>query len=340
MNSKFKKNLLEEVIEIARTASKSIMAIYEKDFAIELKNDGSPLTKADESSHHIIQEGLTYLNPHLPVLSEESPEKEVRDRRNWKSYWLVDPLDGTKEFVKRNGEFTVNIALIEGNRATLGVVLAPALQIEYSGSIELGAWRQYKNQDKIKINTSLVHDRPIRIVGSRSHTDAALDKHIKTLGDYQLKKIGSSIKTCYIADGQADLYPRFGPTSEWDTAAAQAILESAGGSMIDLFGQPLRYNTKDDFLNPNFIAFGNPNLSWLQSFIKNSGKKIETAAFKNVEKLKALRVTHQDLDQAISRLKNDPDLDQITLKRLKKRKLLVKDMIARLESDLIPDINA
>ena len=264
MNSKLKHKLLDEVRRIARASSKSIMDIYEKDFSIEFKNDGSPLTKADQVSHRIIQKGLAKLSPRLPVLSEESPKNEVHDRRNWESYWLVDPLDGTKEFVKRNGEFTVNIALVEANRATLGVVLAPALRVEYSGSIGLGAWRQYKNQARVKISTSLFQNRPTRVVGSRSHSNTAVANYIEALGNYELKEIGSSIKICYIADGKADVYPRFGPTSEWDTAASQAILESAGGGMMDLVGQPLRYNTKNNLLNPHFVAFGDPTQVWLQ----------------------------------------------------------------------------
>jgi 3'(2'), 5'-bisphosphate nucleotidase len=166
--------------------------------------------------------------------------------------------------VKKNDEFTVNIALVEKNRATLGVIIAPALRVEYSGSIGLGAWCQHKNQAKIKINTSLLQNRPTRVMGSRSHQNTATENYIKALGDYDLKEIGSSIKTCYIADGQADVYPRFGPTSEWDTAASQAILESAGGGMIDLAGKPLRYNTKNDLLNPHFVAFGDPTQAWLQ----------------------------------------------------------------------------
>jgi 3'(2'), 5'-bisphosphate nucleotidase len=264
MNFKRKHKLLDEVKRVARAASNSIMDIYGQDFAIKLKNDGSPLTKADQSAHRIIQKGLAKLSPRLPVLSEESSENEVCDRRNWESYWLVDPLDGTKEFVKKNDEFTVNIALVEKNRATLGVIIAPALRVEYSGSIGLGAWCQHKNQAKIKINTSLLQNRPTRVMGSRSHQNTATENYIKALGDYDLKEIGSSIKTCYIADGQADVYPRFGPTSEWDTAASQAILESAGGGMIDLAGKPLRYNTKNDLLNPHFVAFGDPAQAWLQ----------------------------------------------------------------------------
>ncbi len=266
---KQKLKLLEEIKKIAQKASESIMDIYKESFEIQIKNDGSPLTKADENAHHVIKGILSNIDPQLPLLSEESLAEEFKERRNWKSYWLVDPLDGTKEFVSRNGEFTVNIALIEDTRATLGVVIAPAMQIEYSGITGLGAWRREKDGKTCEIKVSQPHNPCIRVLGSRSHSNAGLENYLATLGNHKLKKMGSSLKICRIAEGEADLYPRFSPTSEWDTAASQAILESAGGSMIDLDGQPIRYNTKNGLLNPHFLAVGDPEKNWLKSALSD-----------------------------------------------------------------------
>ena len=259
------RKLLDEITKVADTAGEAIMAVYEGDFAVELKDDRSPLTEADRASHRVIRDGLSSLRPVFPVLSEESSSEEVENRGDWQCYWLVDPLDGTKEFVKRNGEFTVNIALVEHNRAILGVVAAPALGIEYGGALGSGAWRRGADGLSVPIKVSKAHAPPLRVVGSRSHPSAALASFLETLGPHELKPMGSSLKICLVADGQADVYPRLGPTSEWDTAAAQAILESAGGGMMDLAGQPLRYNTKDDLLNPHFLAFGDPERDWLQA---------------------------------------------------------------------------
>jgi len=265
MEPRVQRKLLEELTKIADTAGDAIMAVYEGDFAVEVKDDKSPLTEADRASHRIIGDRLASLTPDLPVLSEESSSEEIESRCDWQCYWLVDPLDGTKEFVKRNGEFTVNIALVEDNRAVLGVVGAPALNIAYRGALGLGAWRRGADGLSVPIRVSKAHSRPLRVVGSRSHPSTALASFLEALGAHELKPIGSSLKICLVADGQADIYPRLGPTSEWDTAAAQAILESAGGGMMDLAGQPLSYNTKDDLLNPQFLAFGDPEREWLQA---------------------------------------------------------------------------
>ena len=259
------RKLLEELREIAEAAGTAIMAVYDSDFAVELKDDSSPLTAADRASHQIIRDGLATLESAVPVLSEESPAEEVQDRAEWECFWLVDPLDGTKEFVKRNGEFTVNIALIENNRATIGIVLAPALGVEYRGALGSGAWRCGTDGLSVPISVSTPHAQPPRVVGSRSHPSAALAGFLEAMGPHELKPMGSSLKICLVADGQADVYPRLGPTCEWDTAAAQAILESAGGGMMDMAGQPLRYNTKDDLLNPHFLAFGDHGRDWLQA---------------------------------------------------------------------------
>lgn len=254
---------LNELRSIAARAGDAIMAVYEKDFDVEFKEDQSPLTEADRASHECIVEGLSSLDPMLPILSEESAPEELVDRRSWERYWLVDPLDGTKEFVKRNGEFTVNIALIDDARAVLGVVLAPAMGLEYAGALDLGAWKRRENARPEAISVTLRQTGDPRVVVSRSHPSAALAAYLENIGPHELKPMGSSLKICLVADGQADVYPRLGPTSEWDTAAAQAILESAGGSMMDPAGRALRYNTKDSLLNPYFLAFGDPNRDWL-----------------------------------------------------------------------------
>lgn len=258
-----KQALLNELRAIATAAGDAIMSIYGGEFAVELKDDQSPLTEADRVSHELIVAALKSLRPALPVLSEESAPEELTNRLSWERYWLVDPLDGTKEFVKRNGEFTVNIALVEQNRASVGVVLAPAKELEYSGAFGLGAWRRVSGGPLEEFRTALHQTGPIRVVCSRSHPSGALAAYLKRLGPHELKPMGSSLKICLVADGQADVYPRLGPTSEWDTAAAQAILESAGGSMMDPAGQALRYNTKDGLLNPYFLAVGDPDRDWL-----------------------------------------------------------------------------
>jgi 3'(2'), 5'-bisphosphate nucleotidase len=255
--------LLDAICDIARTAGTAILEVYGRDFGVQLKHDRSPLTEADELSHDIIRRGLAGLTPRLPLLSEESAPSELVERRSWSRFWLVDPLDGTKEFLKRNGEFTVNIALVEEGRAVLGVVLAPVLERLYCGALELGAWREDARGARKPIGVSATVSPTVRVVGSRSHPSHELAMYLAALGPYELVSMGSSLKICLVAEGSADLYPRLGPTSEWDTAAAQAILESAGGRMIDLAGHPLRYNTKDHLLNPHFLAFGRGGRNWL-----------------------------------------------------------------------------
>jgi 3'(2'), 5'-bisphosphate nucleotidase len=261
--SPVRRQLLDEVRAIAARAGDATMEVYSGHFAVELKDDRSPLTAADRASHTIIRDGLDALDPRLPLLSEESPPEELRDRLEWRRYWLVDPLDGTKEFVKRNDEFTVNIALIEDHRAVLGVVLAPALGLEYAGALGLGAWRRRGAGEPEAIRTAVARPGPARVVGSRSHASAELQTYLTRLGPHEMTAMGSSLKICLVADGQADVYPRLGLTSEWDTAAAQAILESAGGGMMDLAGRMLRYNTKESLLNPHFLAVGDCDRDWL-----------------------------------------------------------------------------
>jgi 3'(2'), 5'-bisphosphate nucleotidase len=265
MKDRDESTLLEEIRQIAREAGAAIMQVYGRDFDVELKDDRSPLTEADRLAHGIITQRLGSLAPRLPVLSEEAPPEAIRDRASWERFWLVDPLDGTKEFIKRNGEFTVNIALIAGNAPVLGAVLAPALGHEYFGGAELGAWRRRgeSSAEPIRVRRA---SAPLRVVGSRSHPSGELAGYLAGLGEHELVPMGSSLKICLVAAGDADVYPRFGPTSEWDTAAAQAVLEGAGGGIIDLDGQPLRYNRKEHLLNPYFLAFGDRERDWLAPF--------------------------------------------------------------------------
>jgi len=255
---------LQSVIALAREAGVAIMQIYQQDFAVEQKSDRSPLTEADLAAHRTIVDGLQRLTPDIPVLSEESSSIPFTERSAWQRYWLVDPLDGTKEFVKRNGEFTVNIALIQDHAPVLGVVCVPVTGRVYYGARDAGAWREDPGQERVAIRVEPRHHRPVRIAGSRSHAGDSLTRYLENLGEHEIVSMGSSLKFCLVAEGQADVYPRLGPTSEWDTAAAQAIVEAAGGRVTDLQLRDLRYNTKDSLLNPHFLVFGDRSLDWSQ----------------------------------------------------------------------------
>lgn len=231
------------------------MDIYEqKDSNFDLKQDSSPLTRADLASHRIIQAGLSQAFPELPFLSEESEEICASQRQAWSRYWLVDPLDGTKEFLRRNGEFTVNIALIERDEPILGVVYAPVLDRLYWG-YDSTAWRQQGPESPCPIHVIRKLDAklPLQVVASRSHRSEELEHFLERLPEHECVAMGSSLKLCLIAEGKAHLYPRIGPTMEWDTAAADAIVRAAGGSVATLDGEALRYN-KESLLNPSFMA--------------------------------------------------------------------------------------
>ncbi|HXC59144.1 MAG TPA: 3'(2'),5'-bisphosphate nucleotidase CysQ [Steroidobacteraceae bacterium] len=251
--------LLDAVVDIARRAGREILDVYGTDFEATAKADASPLTQADLRAHRLIVAALTALQPSLPVLSEESAEIPFAERSGWRRYWLVDPLDGTKEFVSRNGEFTVNIALIDRHRPVLGVVHIPVVDTTYSGIPGLGAWREANDRGRLPIGVRRVARPPLRVVGSRSHGNPAMQQALDALGPHELKAAGSSIKLCMVADASADLYPRLGPTSEWDIAAGQAVIEAAGGQVVRLSdGIALAYNTKSGVLNPDFLAYGDP----------------------------------------------------------------------------------
>ncbi len=253
---------LDDLLQLARDAGAAILKIYDTDFDIEHKQDNSPLTEADLASHHTIVSALERLTPEIPVLSEESSKIPFETRSSWSRYWLIDPLDGTREFVKRNGEFTVNIALIEGDRPTLGVVYAPVLDRLYYGSDNNGAWKQEGDGAATPIQALPKRQLPTRVVGSRSHAGDSLMRFLDNLGEHELVSMGSSLKICLVAEGAADIYPRLGPTSEWDTAAAQAVVEAAGGRVTTLDLKPLKYNTKDSLLNPHFLVFGDLSEDW------------------------------------------------------------------------------
>jgi 3'(2'), 5'-bisphosphate nucleotidase len=251
----------EPVLQLAREAGAAIMQVYVQDFAVEHKDDHSPLTAADMASHHLIVNGLRALAPDLPVLSEESATVAWEVRRQWQRYWLVDPLDGTREFVKKNGEFTVNIALIDHCAPVFGVVFAPALGELYFGERGRGSFVA-DGAEFVPIATRQPAIAPLRVAGSRSHMDARSEAAIARMGEVQLLGMGSSLKFCRMAEARLDVYPRFAPTSEWDTAAGQCVLEGAGGMVITLDGQPLGYNSKASLLNPDFLALGDGDLPW------------------------------------------------------------------------------
>lgn len=271
------KALLPQVIDLCVRAGEAILKVYERSegFNIEIKADDSPVTEADLAAHAILDPGLIPLIEGVPVLSEESALPSFAERSQWQRYWIVDPLDGTKEFINRNGEFTVNVALIENGEPVLGVVYVPILGVTYAGikcdgDNKGGAWK-IENNLKQPITVRSIASRteaglPVELVASRNHgaeaVVALMDKVSATLGEVNTKNIGSSLKLCMVAEGQADLYPRLALTSEWDTAAAQAVVEAAGGTVVDIDFNLLRYNTKDDILNPYFYVIGDTGFDW------------------------------------------------------------------------------
>jgi 3'(2'), 5'-bisphosphate nucleotidase len=268
--------LLEQTIDIARKAGDAIMAIYKTDYEQYEKSDSSPLTEADLAAHHIIVDGLKTFSEY-PCLSEESGEADGigwEQRKQWGTYWLIDPLDGTKEFINKNDEFTVNIALIENGKAILGVVYCPPLDRLYFAEKTSGAFRQDGSQEAVKIS---VADAPAagetwKVVGSRRHGAEALEKFAEQLGDVETVSMGSSLKLCLVAEGAAHLYPRLALTCEWDTGAAQAVVEIAGGQVLApnvTTGElsPLMYGQKEELLNPFFIVCGPVSDIWLSTFI-------------------------------------------------------------------------
>ena len=261
--------LLNAVIRLAVEAGEEILAIYNTDFDVEDKDDKSPLTAADLASHRTICDGLASLTPDLPILSEESSSIPYATRKQWSRYWLVDPLDGTREFIKRNGEFTVNIALIADNSSVLGVVYVPVTRLCYFAARGSGAFKQEYGSEARQIHTKKTQTGRFTVAGSRSHGSEQQTAFFNSLGkDTEMIAIGSSLKFCLVAEGRVDIYPRFGPTSEWDTAAAQCIVEEAGGTVTNTLLQPLLYNTKESILNPSFLVIGDQTFDW-KTYLNN-----------------------------------------------------------------------
>ncbi len=243
-------SVVEGICKIARIAGEKILQIYQRDFDVQIKSDSSPLTEADLAAHQIIAAGLAELTPEIPVLSEEDANIDWSVRQTWRQFWLVDPLDGTKEFINKNGEFTVNIALIEEGKPVLAVVYAPVLDKLYFTD------KQYSyltTAEKANVRLQVVKPgETLKVVGSRSHPSSDLASYLEKLGDYEMVSVGSSLKFCLIAEGLADIYPRLGPTMEWDTGAGHCVAEKAGAIVCKLDGQALRYNQQESLLNPYF----------------------------------------------------------------------------------------
>ncbi len=258
--------LIAQVLEACAAASAAILDEYRKDFSVAQKADRSPLTAADLASHRILVERLEQLTPEVPILSEESAEIEWTTRRDWRRLWIVDPLDGTREFIQRNGEFTINVALVEDHRAVLGVIAVPVFDQAYSGIPGQGAIR-WHGLHQAAPKPEPIHSRkptpdtPV-VLGSRSHGNERSQAYFHKLGPHHRISRGSALKFCAIAAGEADFYPRLGPTSEWDTAAGQAIVEAAGGRVCLADGREMRYNARPSILNGDFLVAADPDHAW------------------------------------------------------------------------------
>lgn len=257
--------LVKPVRDITNAAGRAIMEVYRGSGAVETKSDGSPVTEADRRAHRLIVEALRELTPDTPILSEESAQAPYAERRHWREFWLVDPLDGTREFINQKDEFTVNIALVREGVPVLGVVGIPAKALVYWGLADQ-AYRQHGDAAPERIHVSHFRGGAPTVVASRSHASPETGEFIERVkqacGDCELKSMGSALKICLVAEGEADVYPRLGPTSEWDIAAAQSVLQGAGGRLTTARGEPLRYN-KENVLNPWFVAAGASDFDWI-----------------------------------------------------------------------------
>lgn len=265
------RQLLEGVLAVSSEAAHEIMDVYRSEFAVQSKSDRTPLTQADMRAHKAICTGLRELDDSIPVLSEESAAVSYQERGAWSRYWLVDPLDGTREFIKRNDEFTVNIALIEDHAPVLGVVTVPAAGAVYYACRGGGAFRKDGTSPARPIHTRVTRPKHVSMAGSRSHGTPEQERFTMALGDSaEIIAIGSALKFCLVAEGKVDIYPRFGPTSEWDTAAAQCVVEEAGGRVLTLELEPLRYNTGESLINPHFLVIGDPGFDW-KPYLERAG---------------------------------------------------------------------
>lgn len=262
-------DLVTPVRDIVREAGRVIMEVYRDIGTVKTKSDGSPVTEADHRAQRVIAAHLGELTPDTPILSEESAQAPYSERRHWREFWLVDPLDGTREFINQRDEFTVNIALVRGDVPVLGVVGIPAQDLVYWGGVDGAggqAWCQHNDGRPQRIHVAHFHSGAPIVVASRSHASPPTAEFVarakEAFGDCELKSMGSALKICLVAEGKADVYPRLGPTSEWDIAAAHAVLEAAGGRMTTARGEPLRYN-KENILNPWFVAAGESDFDWI-----------------------------------------------------------------------------
>jgi 3'(2'), 5'-bisphosphate nucleotidase len=263
--------LIQSVVDVCRRAAELIMAVYAKPFEVRHKPDQSPVTEADLASDALINRELGALTPEYPVLSEESARPCFELRSKWRRYWLVDPLDGTQGFVSRRGDFTINVALVDRHVPVLGVVYVPEDECCYYARAGGGAYRAAQQGGSRRLQVTETAERPIRVVTSRSRRNPATAAFIESLGEVRLERMGSALKSCRVAEGSADIYPGFSRTSEWDTAAAQCIVEEAGGKMIDTEGSPLRYNVRAGLQNPRFLAVGDTRRDWIRMLKAKAG---------------------------------------------------------------------
>lgn len=273
LDSNKSKKMIEEVLAIAHEAGNRIREVYEDDYSIAFKSDDTPVTTADLEANKIIVAALEGLSQTFPIISEEEAHIPYAERHSWSRYWLVDPLDGTREFIRRNGEFSVNIALIENGQPILGVITAPVLGLAYFAARGQGAWKQVGDNSPESIHVRPVpkDDTELTLARSRCpHTSERLQVFLDNLGTHNEVPMGSSLKSCLVAEGAADLYVRLGPTSEWDTAAAQCIVEEAGGKITDTKLQELKYNTQESLLNPHFMVFGDKSHNWCDYLMQDS----------------------------------------------------------------------
>lgn len=263
MSAPDRETLLPGLLDIAHEAGDAIRAIYQQDFAVRRKRDDSLLTDADQAAHDIITRRLAALTPGVPVLSEEADLAPWRQRRNWSRYWLVDPLDGTREFVRRNDQFSVNIALVEGHRPVLGVIHAPMGSLDWYGGPDIGAWRRMRGHEAVAIHPRRPPAAPLRVVLGVTHPGPRTRTLLARLPRYELLTMGASLKFCMVAEGDADLFPRYGPISEWDLGAAQAILEAVGGRLVHMHSlQPVQYNTQASPTLKDVLAIGDSDANW------------------------------------------------------------------------------
>lgn len=263
---------LNDVVAIAKLAGKELLQIYKQhtNHNVKIKADNSPQTVADLRANELITQELNKLAPDIPVLSEEV-DVPYEERRKWPLYWLIDPLDGTQEFIDRTGEFCVNIALIEKHKVVLGVVYAPMRRLCYFAAVGKGAFKEGADGNIEQIKTRTIADSTIKVLASRNIGVESIRPFLQQIEDYELTYYAGALKLCFIAEGSADVFPRLGSNYEWDTAAGQCIVEQAGGSVVDLEFQPLQYNTKDDLHNPYFMVVGDLSYNWQKylEFLRN-----------------------------------------------------------------------